>query len=111
MALWLNGALLGLTCNRSNFVKSSPQPASVPQILHPTQSQLTIPHHDWIDRFPFPKWRDNLILLSYVIDSGELFKDFFTMRSFTLKEGALAWDPQAWEMSPDFQEKWGYLFY
>ena len=55
--------------------------------------------------------RDNMIVLNHVINVDELFKDFFSMKSFSVKEGALAWDPDAWQISPEFQAKWGYLFY
>jgi hypothetical protein len=113
MALWVNGSMMGISCNGTNFVKSSPQPSSVPQVLHPTPLQLSTPHYDWIDRWPFPRMRDNLIVLSLsnVGDVDELFKDFFLMRSFSVKEGAHAWDPQAWQICPEFEAKWGYLLY
>ena len=111
VALEVNRSMLGMSCSGTTMVKSPPQPISVPQILHPTQLQLTTPHYNWIDPLPFPRMRDNVIFLSKVCDVDELFRDFFATRSFSVKEGALAWDPQAWQISPEFEAKWGYLFY
>lgn len=111
MALTINGSILGLSCNDSRITKSPPQPPSVPQSLHPTPIQLSTAHYDWIDRLPFPLMRDNMIILMDVVDAKELLVDFFTMRSFTVRAGAASWDASAWEISPEFKDKWGYLFY
>lgn len=111
IAVTVNGTLLGLTCNGSKFDRSAPQPPSVPESLYPTPLQLSTPHHDWIDRFPFPRMRDNLIILNDTIDVKEIFCDFFLMRSFSVRSGGASWDPDAWLISPEFNEKWGYLFY
>ena len=110
VALGVCGSLLGLVCGQI-ILRSSRQPPSVPDILHPTPLQLTTPHYSWIDRWPFPRMRDNLILLAHTINIEELFKDSFEMETFTVKEGGLPWDPTAWRMSPEFRVKWGYLFY
>lgn len=111
VALTINGRLMGLTCDATKVSISLPQPSTVPPILHPTALQLTTPHHDWIDRWPFPKFRDNLIILRDVVDTDELFKDFFMMSSCSVKDGEDAWDPRAWHIDYGFHAKWGYLFY
>lgn len=113
IALWLNGTILGLACDKTNWVMSPPRPASVPQTLHSTDLQLSTFHYDWIDRLPFPRMRDNLILLSMtnVADVDDLFKDFFYLPSFAVREGADSWDPRAWEVLPEFEAKWGYLLH
>lgn len=110
VALGVCGSLLGLVCGHV-MLRSSRQPPSVPDILHPTPLQLTTPHYSWIDRLPFPRMRDNLILLAHTINIEELFKDFFDTETFTVKEGGLPWDPTAWRMSPEFRAKWGYLLH
>ncbi|EXJ90278.1 hypothetical protein A1O1_03377 [Capronia coronata CBS 617.96] len=110
LALSINGHILGLTCSDSKLIRSRPQPPNIPESLYPTPLQLSIAHHDWIDRFPFPRMRDNMIALIDVVDFKDLLFDFFTMPSFTVNTGAVAWDPGAWRISPEFKEKWGYLF-
>lgn len=51
-----------------------------------------------------------MISLMDLIDVGDFFYDFFTMESFVVEEGAVAWNPRAWKISPEFDAKWGYLF-
>lgn len=111
MALFVNGSVMGMHCGNIKVIKSSPQPSSVPESLQPTPLQLATPHYDWIDRWPFPRMRDNMILLNAVINAEEMFVDFFKMESFSIKQGGLAWDPNAWQISPEWETKWGYLFY
>ncbi|KIX07881.1 uncharacterized protein Z518_02535 [Rhinocladiella mackenziei CBS 650.93] len=110
-ALWVNGSILGIPCSDAGFDKSSPQPSTIPHTLCPTPLQLAVPHYIWIDRWPFPRMRDNMIILSSVIDAKELFYDFFTMQSFIVKKEEDPWNPEAWEISHEFNTKWGYLFY
>lgn len=52
-----------------------------------------------------------MIMTIHLIDVKDLFYDFFTMESFTVKEGEFAWNPHAWQISPEFDAKWGYLFH
>lgn len=111
IAVTENGTILGLSCHGSKFDTSPPQPLTIPESLYPTPLQLSTPHHDWIDRFPFPRMRDNMIILNDTIDVKDILCDFFLMRSFSVRSGGASWDPDAWLISPEFNEKWGYLFY
>lgn len=113
IALGINGNLLGIHCSSTRVAKSSLPPADalIPPSLYPTPLQLSTPHCDWIDRFPFPRMRDNLIILADVVDTKELLFDFFTMRSFTVDDPGPAWNCAAWRVSPEWNQKWGYLFY
>ncbi|KAF5684649.1 hypothetical protein FDENT_6654 [Fusarium denticulatum] len=45
-----------------------------PRSLEPTEVQKTVLHHPWLDIFPFPKFRDNVILAAdaELLDDGEL---------------------------------------
>jgi len=110
-ALYINGQILGLSCGTTVPAKSTPASPDVPFPLHPTDLQLVTIHSRWIDRFPFPKMRDNLISLSGVMDDEELLRDICTMPSFTITPGQPAWEPRAWIMEPPFAEKWGYLMF
>ncbi|OQD98539.1 hypothetical protein PENSOL_c009G06493 [Penicillium solitum] len=49
--------------------------STIPPSLQPTESQQRIPHHPWLDFFPFHKMRDNLIALQELIDDEDLCHD------------------------------------
>ena len=112
MALHCNGLILGLCCSGVKIITSRAQPftSNVPAILHPSPLQCAVSHFEWIDRFPFPRMRDNMILLAGLVDLAEFFSDFFTIKSFTLIEEGRSWDPSAWLIAPEFRAKWGFLF-
>jgi hypothetical protein len=110
-ALFDNGRILGLSCFRSTDYKSKPASQMILQSLHPTEAQLSTLHFQWIDRFPFPQMRDNMIALCPVIDEEEFLSDLFHLTSFTLRHGSVSWDAEAWKIGPEFATKWGYLFY
>ena len=109
-ALGICGSFLGIVCGMLDFDRSSRPTSSVPDMLSPTPLQLSIPHYRWIDRLPFPRLRDNLILLASTIPLEELFMDFFTMETFTIDGRRAPWDPKGWRVSVAFLERWGYLF-
>jgi hypothetical protein len=110
-ALFTNGLILGLRCGIQIPILSPPCTPKVPPPLRPTRLQMTILHIPWIDRFPFPKMRDNVIRLSCEgFDEDELFSDIFIRESFTITPGSLSWDPAGWNMAKSFQCKWGHLF-
>ncbi|KAJ0423902.1 NAD(P)-binding protein [Aspergillus carlsbadensis] len=48
---------------------------TIPQSLRPTHLQRTTPHHPWLDIFPFPQMRDNMILAGDTLDDDELCHD------------------------------------
>lgn len=52
-----------------------------------------------------------MIVMGTVLDTDQMFLDFFLMRSFAVTEGADAWDPQSWHIYPEFDAKWGYLWH
>jgi len=110
-ALYNNGAMMGLTCSVVVPSRSSPVGADIPESLHPTALQLTTIHPPWIDRFPFPKMRDNMITLMGIIIEEEFLADLFCSTSFSLKPDGAPWDPNAWIIGKEFSQKWGYLFY
>jgi hypothetical protein len=105
-----NGKMLGITCGTSIASKSKPAAAAIPEPLQPTLLQLTTLHWLWIDRFPFPDFRDQIIISSGVIEEEEFVEDLFTMEPFSLEPSAKTWDPFAYIMNPLYKAKWGYLF-
>lgn len=107
-ALFNNGLILGLTCATVVPQRSTPAPHAPPS-LQPTTLQLETVHLPWIDRFPLPRLRDNLITWEAAINEEEFLGDLFNMRSFAIKPGRAGWDPDAWTVDKDFARKWGFL--
>ncbi|GAB1195674.1 hypothetical protein APSETT444_004936 [Aspergillus pseudonomiae] len=88
--------------------------ALIPASLRPTIVQRRIPHHPWLDFFPFPNLRDNLIAVQDEIDDEELCHDLMAFWD-TRNTGPMllvwgpSWMPGNWEMTPAFVKKWGFL--
>ncbi|KAF2489456.1 hypothetical protein BU16DRAFT_531747 [Lophium mytilinum] len=109
-AMFLNGKMLGLSCGTVLPGKSKLQPVGIPSTLQPTATQIYNYHALFIDRFPFPKMRNNMIDMSPIIDDEEFLQDLFTMDSFTITPGCASWDPRSWQLiKGPWAEKWGYL--
>ncbi|KAJ7185381.1 hypothetical protein C8R46DRAFT_1207551 [Mycena filopes] len=109
-ALFQNGVILGLTCGTVVPIKSKPQPPTVPESLQPTETQQLTLHASWIDRFPFPRMRDNMVNFAAVIDEEEFMDCIFTSPTFEIKPGYASWDPVGWVVQDEFVQKWGFLF-
>ncbi|MCJ1326052.1 hypothetical protein MMC10_002715 [Thelotrema lepadinum] len=110
-ALFANGVLLGLQCSQCKIDKSNITVQTIPTSLNPTPLQLGVPHPTFIDRFPFQKFRDNFIYFSVLIDVEQFLSDLFNLPSFALTPGGQSWDPSVWRIGPQFEKRWGYLFY
>lgn len=109
-ALFINGEVLGMKCGIL-AAKSPPASPNVPLSLQPTMTQTIVLHFLFLDRFPFPKMRDNAINMSSIIDEEDFIRDMFTMPSFSIVPGFPAWDPKGWRIEKYFADKWGFLFY
>ncbi|KAF2824640.1 hypothetical protein CC86DRAFT_353094 [Ophiobolus disseminans] len=89
----------------------------LPPALHPTTLQCTILHPHWIDMFPHPRARDNLITATGHYDPHDLWIDVIggLFQGFTKNEvsGFLVWSTpwhwEGWEMSEAFIDKWGWM--
>ena len=111
-ALWDNGNMLGIVCTYGIVTKSTPPGPEIPLALQPTPLQLSKLHYSWIDRFPFPRMRDNMISLSGVFDEEAFLEDLFKHPSFVLRPGGRSYDPTAWVIcNKDWATRWGFLFY
>ncbi|KAH6664004.1 hypothetical protein F5X68DRAFT_265958 [Plectosphaerella plurivora] len=94
---------------------------SLPQWLVPTKLQQSIPHHPWIDLFPLPKMRDNMMKVIYITQSMreeeeiDLWNDLVEGSDGAGADGAglIVWgdasDPRNWEASVPFLRRWGWL--
>ncbi|KAL2822440.1 hypothetical protein BJX63DRAFT_376533 [Aspergillus granulosus] len=86
----------------------------IPPSLAPTALQCAVPHHPWVDIFPFPGMRDNLIRAGSRLDDDEFCHDITgfwdTRRSnATLLVWGTPWDARNWEVTEEFIRKWGEL--
>ncbi|KIW37786.1 uncharacterized protein PV06_09775 [Exophiala oligosperma] len=106
-----NGHRMGIGCACVGLVRSWRQSPDLPAVLQPTPLQLTTPHSIWIDRMPFPRMRDNIILLAHMIDLEDFYVDLLTKESFEFKDGSAPHNPAAYRIDPTFRAKWGYLFH
>ncbi|KAH8774674.1 hypothetical protein F5883DRAFT_16982 [Diaporthe sp. PMI_573] len=91
---------------------------SLPTDLRPTALQKTVTHHSWLDLFPIPRMRDNILR---GIESGAYDEDVLcdTLCCDLLKfdndtNAALvvwgeSWDAAGWEFCAEFFAKWGVL--
>lgn len=91
-----------------------PAPDSIPSSLRPTPIQRKIPHHPWLDFFPFPGMRDRMILAGDMFDDDDLCHDlmaFWDTRNTgaTLLVWGEPWDPRNWEVTESFAAKWPWL--
>lgn len=85
----------------------------IPVSLRPTMLQRTKPHHPWLDIFPFPQMRDNIIDVEEVIDDIQLCHDVMAFWDTRNTEAMLLvwghpWDPTNWEVTQGFLRKWGW---
>jgi hypothetical protein len=101
------------TMNQEDFGISLGQS---PPALRPTALQRVIPHHPWLDLFPFPTMRNNILRMGEDFDDSELCFDlaeFCMMASDDERAGLVVWgdpsDPSNWEVSEGFLKKWAWV--
>lgn len=92
---------------------------SCPAGLRPTAVQRRHPHHPWIDLFPFPRFRDNVVLAveAGLLDEDELCLDLTETETVCMSEGnqpaLIVWgdgsDGGGWEVNAAFVRRWGWL--
>ncbi|KZL81526.1 duf3425 domain protein [Colletotrichum incanum] len=93
---------------------------SCPENMRPTELQLAVEHHPWIDFFPHPAMRDNFLRIvaehgEDYIDEDDMCRDIVDVGAGAgVEESALIvwgepWDPRGWEATEPFLRKWGWL--
>ncbi|KAL3454418.1 hypothetical protein BJX65DRAFT_315665 [Aspergillus insuetus] len=89
---------------------------SIPSSLQPTETQLQVPHHPWLDLFPLPRMRNNLIQARKdTWEPRELCNDImgFWGESDSVGVGLLVWgdpwDIGSWEVTEEFLKKWPWV--
>ncbi|RDW74102.1 hypothetical protein BP5796_07544 [Coleophoma crateriformis] len=92
----------------------APQLALCPASLRPTPVQQAIVHHPWIDLWPIPQMRDNLLLAGETYDEDRLCNDLVEFCEIPNEQTGLIvwgepWDPAGWEVSENFVRNWGWV--
>jgi hypothetical protein len=107
---WLNEDAL------SPFNTTNPERLAIscPPSLRPTSLQRTILHHPWIDLFPIPAMRDNILRAGESFDDTQLCVDLVECwNSPSDRSGLIVWgdpwDLRNWEVSEEFLKKWTWV--
>lgn len=125
-AMMQNMSSLGLTMEnikQADAVSPFNQPhladidGNIPPSLHPTSLQRARIHHPWIDPFPFPGFRDALLLREGEYSEEDLCNDLCESCTHNGSKGQVGmitwgepWDPTSWEMTEAFARKWLWMF-
>jgi hypothetical protein len=84
----------------------------LPPSLHPTELQLGIPHHPYVDIIALRPLRDTIIRFGSAVNGHEFCADLMG-NGLDGKHGVIvwgeAWDPSAWEVTETFARKWSWL--
>ncbi|KAB2102603.1 hypothetical protein AG0111_0g8949 [Alternaria gaisen] len=123
-----NADLLGVTAqyydwygisplNKQGPLLGSGAGAEWPACLQPTELQSSIEHHPWLDLFPWPKVRDNMLQAfqrTEPVDyEDELCIDVCEYNHLDRRPILIVWGPpedhRSWEIDPIFLKKWGWL--
>jgi hypothetical protein len=85
-----------------------------PASLQPTALQRKVPHHPWIDLFPFPALRDNMLSQGEDFVDDDLCHDLVEVCHAPSERSGLIvwsdpWNPLGWEATTEFIGKWGWM--
>jgi len=120
-------------CDGLTTIHSKPDQI-IPPTLDPTHIQMTVGHSSWLNMFPHPRVRDNLIKNEGSFDAYDFCNDVFgelvalhsdllpkaddpfedTDDNLTYKRRGLIvwgepWDVEGWEVMPGFVRKWSWV--
>jgi hypothetical protein len=95
-------------------VDSQLKSSSVPVQLRPTELQQHVEHHPWIDLFPFPQMRDNILREGEDFDDSPLCHSLIDNQECLGERSGLIvwgdpWNPSSWEATAEFLEKWPWV--
>jgi hypothetical protein len=85
----------------------------IPKGLRPSHLQCTVEHHPWIDLWPIPKMRDNLLRAEGNYDEDLLCDALVEFTDVPNDQTGLIvwkdpWDIYSWELSETFVKSWGW---
>jgi len=97
----------------SKFYNMKNRDWKYPLSLRPTIIQRQVSHHPWLDLFPIPRMRDNMILAGSSLDEEELCNHLVGFTSPKANMGMViwgeAWDPLGWELTEAFVRNWKWV--
>lgn len=85
---------------------------NLPPALQPTALQISILHHPWIDIFPCPRLRDNLLCAGDLLDDDGLCLEICAggdSGDSGLIVWGEPWDPLGWEITEPFAQRWPWV--
>ena len=92
----------------------TPQTMHLPPALRPTLLQVSVIHHPWIDVFPFPGLRENLLRAGHSYDPDQLCLSIMGSGEGLGDNGVLVWgepwDPSNWEITENLAYGWAWMF-
>jgi hypothetical protein len=84
-----------------------------PLNMLPTQFQRSKPHHPWVDVFPWPQMRNNMLEAfdhADICDEDDMCREVVELDGHDGEPLLLIWgdasDPQNWEIGQEFLQKW-----
>lgn len=86
--------------------------SNLPPSLRPTALQVSILHHPWIDLFPCPKLRDNLLRKGDALDGLAICHDVCKggeNENTGLIVWGDPWDTSGWEITESLAKKWPWM--
>ncbi|KAI1454758.1 hypothetical protein F4805DRAFT_302916 [Annulohypoxylon moriforme] len=107
-----------LECGGALNIKDLPSaPNSIPPSFELTPLQKQMAHDVWIDTFPWPNMRDNLLLNRGKYDEddlcvdmvGGLYEGFDEVATRGIIIWGEPWSETGWEVSEGFATKWSFL--
>lgn len=89
-------------------------PPSLPSNLRPTMLRCQTPHHPWLNFFPLPVMRDNILRAGDSFDDVQLCVDLVGFCGVPTGRAGLIvwgepWDPASWEVMEGFVGNWGWI--
>ncbi|PLB46197.1 hypothetical protein P170DRAFT_390734 [Aspergillus steynii IBT 23096] len=108
---WLHDdAISPFSTHQPGYVEDPNLPVS----LRPTPIQRRISHHPWLDFFPDPRMRDNLVSAGDAFDDEQLCIDIMGFWDMSNEScSLLVWgdpsDPANWEVTEQFLRKWPWV--
>ncbi|KIW33924.1 uncharacterized protein PV07_00738 [Cladophialophora immunda] len=113
---WLDGdAVSPFSQAGSNRVSDdSSSTSTCPVYLRPTGLQHLVEHHPWIDLFPIPRMRENILQAGDSFDEDALCHDMVEICGSPGEQSGLIvwgdpWDPRNWEIGEEFLKRWGWV--
>lgn len=94
------------------------QTLHLPPALRPTLLQVSVVHHPWIDVFPSPRLRENLLRAGHSYDPDQLCLSIMGFGEGFGEglgdNGVLVWgepwDPSSWEVTENLAYGWAWMF-